>query len=203
VSSEAHLGPVAATDGHDHEHDDDDADPETALVEGLGGQELRAIASLWQRTGREVLARFGGSSMEPTIPPGAEVLLRCGGAPCRGDVIAFVRDDRVILHRVVGLSAREDWVLTRGDAHALPDVPLRNPEDFVGRVSAVRKGGELLPVPPPPRSPARWLALCCSLPLLRVAPRLAAFEIRALLAFRRWLIYVPRHLFQRTFGRRS
>lgn len=125
------------------------------LVEG---QALAAVASLWRKTGRELRARFGGSSMEPALPPGSEVVLRCGETGAPGDVVAFLAGGRLVLHRVVARAADGAWTLTRGDARVLPDVPIRDPDAIVGRVTGVFRAGALEDVPPL-RDPAsrRWL----------------------------------------------
>jgi hypothetical protein len=99
----------------------------------LRGPELLAVAALWKRTGREITARFTGRSMEPTLASGAEVRLRCGDAPAVGDVIAFIRDGHLVLHRVEALSTEAGWVLTRGDACLFPDPPLYDATLILGR----------------------------------------------------------------------
>lgn len=156
-----------------------------AAIEGLSGPQLRAVADLWRRTGKELTARFGGSSMEPTIPAGAEVILRCGADPASGDIIAFVHGDQVVLHRLVGASKRREWVLTRGDAHSIPDQPLFDPEALIGVVVGVRKGHEFVAPAPPPRSLGRRLALSVCLAGLRLDPTLGPPLIRALRLVRR------------------
>jgi hypothetical protein len=130
--------------------------PPVDLVEG---QALAAVASLWRKTGRELRARFGGSSMEPALPPGTEVVLRCGETGAPGDVVAFLADGRLVVHRVVTCAADGSWTLTRGDARILPDVPVLDPEAIVGRVAGVWRGGVLQAVPPHRESASRrWVA---------------------------------------------
>lgn len=159
-----------------------------AEIEGLSGDTLRTVAALWKQSGCEVTARFGGRSMEPSIVSGGEVLLRCGASPRLGDVVAFVHADQVVVHRVVALSAgRRWWLLTRGDAHVIPDLPLREPEALVGTVARIRRGSELVEPPPPPRSRARGLALAVCLAGLRIHPALGAPLVRLLRFLRRGL----------------
>ena len=74
------------------------APAEVDLVEGAT---LAAMASIWRKTGRELRARFGGSSMQPALAPGTEVLLRCGETGGPGDVIAFLAGGRLLVHRVM------------------------------------------------------------------------------------------------------
>ena len=74
--------------------------------------------------------------MEPTIPSGAEVRLRCGATAAVGDVVAFIRDDHIVLHRVEALSPSGRWVLTRGDACVFPDPLITDLSLILGRVAS-------------------------------------------------------------------
>jgi hypothetical protein len=112
------------------------------------------VAELWKRTGREVTARFTGRSMEPTISSGAEVRLLCGAAAAVGDVVAFIREDHLVLHRVEALSPAAGWVLTRGDACVIPDPPLRDASLILGRAASA------LAAAPGGRARRLTLALC-------------------------------------------
>lgn len=150
---------------------------ELDLVEG---EALAAVASLWRKTGRELRARFGGSSMEPALPPGTEVVLRCGETGAPGDVIAFVADGRLVVHRVVAQAPDGAWTLTRGDARVLPDVPIRDREAVLGRVAGLWRAGSLEGVPAPTDSlPRRWAVdLACV--ALRASPGAATAVLRSL-----------------------
>jgi hypothetical protein len=152
----------------------------THVSHTLSPAELQAVAELWTRTRREVAARFTGRSMEPTIPSGAEVRLQCGGEAAVGDVLAFVRDGHLVLHRVEGLSATDGWVLTRGDAFVWPDPPLMPGERRLGRVVAVDRGDGFAPPGPAPSGSARGLARRACLVALRRSPVLGGALIRAL-----------------------
>src|SRR6185503_13087139 len=99
----------------------------SATLDLVDGEGLAAVASLWRKTGRELRARFGGASMQPALPPGTEVLLRCGETGGPGDVIAFLAGGHLLVHRVVARAADGGWTLTRGDARVLPDVPILDP----------------------------------------------------------------------------
>lgn len=152
--------------------------------------EWPAIASLWKKTGRELVARFGGSSMEPTIPAGAEVLLCCGERAEPGDVIAFLAHDQVVVHRVE--AAGKSWVLTRGDGQVIPDDPIFHRSVILGRILGLRQGEgwtDLLP-PPSSRTRAALRGLCVA--ALRASPRVGAALVRGLLALRRATSAVPR-----------
>jgi hypothetical protein len=151
--------------------------PAVDLVEG---EALAAVASLWKKTGRELRARFGGSSMEPALPSGTEVALRCGETGAPGEVIAFLADGRLVVHRVVARAADGSWILTRGDARALPDAPILDPEAVLGRVGGVWRAGSLEPIPVPPDSVRRrWLAAFFGA-VLRVSPGIGAVALRSI-----------------------
>jgi hypothetical protein len=150
-----------------------------ADVDLVEGQRLAAVASLWRKTGRELRARFGGSSMEPALPPGTEVLLRCGEGGATGDVIAFLAGGRLVVHRVVARAPDGTWTLTRGDARVLPDAPIRNPETVLGRVAGVWRAGALDQVPAPPDSFSRRCVLSIACVALRLSPRAGAAALRS------------------------
>jgi hypothetical protein len=150
-----------------------------ADVDLVEGERLAAVASIWRKTGRQVRARFGGSSMEPALPPGAEVLLRCGEAGAPGDVIAFLAGGRLVVHRVVARASDGRWTLTRGDARVLPDVPILDPDDILGRVEGLWRAGSLDGVPAPPDSLLRRCVLSVACLALRLSPRAGAAALRS------------------------
>ena len=111
------------------------------------GAELLAIAAIWKTQRRELTASFGGASMEPSIRSGQPLRLLCGAGFDVGDVIAFVIEDQLGVHRVV--AKYDGWILTRGDAKTLPDPPLCDLSRVVARIAEV----------PPHRETMRgWLA---------------------------------------------
>jgi hypothetical protein len=150
---------------------------EIDLTEGEG---LAAVASLWRKTGRELRARFGGSSMEPALPAGCEVLLRCGEVGAPGDVIAFLIGGRLVVHRVVARAADGSWTLTRGDARTMPDVPIRDASAIVGRVAGLYRGGTIEGVPAAQESPVRRgvVRLCSA--LVAASPRAGSVVLRSI-----------------------
>jgi hypothetical protein len=168
-------------------------------VDNLTGGRLDAIATLWKREGRELTVRFGGSSMVPTIGPGAEVLLRCGVCPAPGEIAAFTLGDRVIVHRVMARSSAGTWVLTRGDASTIPDPPI--PETAViGTVVRVRQGDRFVEPSPAPASHGRRLALALCLLGLRTTPRVGQRLIALLWFLRRCLVLAPRAAARRVWS---
>jgi hypothetical protein len=165
------------------------------LVEGEG---LAAVASLWRKTGRELQARFGGSSMEPALPPGTQLLLRCGATGRPGDVIAFLAAGRLVVHRVVAAAPDGSWTLTRGDARALPDAPILDPEAILGRVVGVWRENAWQPVPAGKDSAAqRWAARAFGA-ALRVSPGAASVTLRSIHTGSRLVRTLPLLLRRRT-----
>jgi len=85
--------------------------------------------------------RLQGTSMLPAICPGDEVEIEsCGSSECEsGDVVAFCRDGRLFIHRVV--ESENGRLLTQGDALTVPDAPITG-DEFLGKVTAVWRDGE-------------------------------------------------------------
>jgi len=100
----------------------------------VDARELAAIATLWKRERRTFSASFGGVSMLPTIAPGAAVEIVCGDDANAGDVILFLHRGQVVVHRL--LEMRGNWMLTRGDANPIPDLPVAR-EALIGRAVGV------------------------------------------------------------------
>ncbi len=171
-------------------------------LEGLDGERLAAVSAIWKRERREIVTRFGGTSMLPAIPPGAEVRVACGGRVAPGDVAVVLSGGRIVVHRVAARLERGGWILTRGDATAVPDLPVRE-ADAVGRVDGVGRNGIYLPVPSPPDSPARRAALAACLFLLRASPAAGKAFVHALWLTRRLLLVYPAVACRRLSGNRG
>ena len=88
------------------------------------GPELAAVAEIWKRTRRTFEARFDVTSMLPSIAPLQPVTVRCGCDAVVGDVVLALSGDRIIVHRLIWRDPRRSWLLTRGDARAVPDGPI-------------------------------------------------------------------------------
>ncbi len=88
-----------------------------------------------------------GTSMFPAIRPGdmLEVRGQSMAEISPGDVVLCKRDEGFLAHRVVKkVSVKEGTVLiTRGDALRAPDPPV-SPEELLGRVTAILRGGRRL-----------------------------------------------------------
>ncbi len=97
-------------------------------------------------TGQARLA-VTGTSMMPAIRPGdiLEVHRQSPAEILPRDVVLFLRNGGFAAHRVVEKAGEPDRTLliTRGDALRLPDPPV-TPEELLGRVTAILRGGRRL-----------------------------------------------------------
>ena len=164
-----------------------------ALIEDgeLSGDRLEAVAAIWKRERRQLTARFGGASMEPTIPAGSELWLQCGAVPEPGGIAAFTVGGRLIVHRVLAQSPNRTWLLTRGDASAIPDPPIAQTA-VIGTVTLVQRGDRLTQPAAPPASLRQRLVLAGCLLGMRASPATGARVIHLLWFLRRWLVLAPR-----------
>lgn len=79
----------------------------------------------------EVSLRVTGTSMWPALWPGDRVEIRTTGFDeiKKGELIAFTRDDRIFVHRVVRKDLDGSAIcITRGDALSVDDPPVRESE---------------------------------------------------------------------------
>lgn len=106
---------------------------------------LSAVAHLWRNQGRILETSFGGTSMLPSITPGDVLRITCGAPFTNGDVVVYVREDRVVVHRVIRVSQTAVW--TCGDANLLPDPPV-DAAGILGRVTSSRTAGQWHEVAP-------------------------------------------------------
>lgn len=87
---------------------------------------------------------LAGTSMQPTIPAGSLLAIRpLTSPPLPGEVVVFVREGKLIAHRLmrrVRLGRRVAWV-AQGDNCPLPD-PLLSPQQIIGRVYAASHAGQ-------------------------------------------------------------
>ena len=164
----------------------------------LTGARLEAVAAIWKRERRQLIARFGGASMEPAIPAGSELRIQCGVVPEPGGVVAFLFGGRIIVHRVLAWSPSRTWLLTRGDASAIPDPPITE-SAVIGTIVRVQRGGRL--TEPAAPSPSRWqrFLLAGCLRCMRASPAAGAHVIDFLWFLRRWLVLAP-HAMARRVG---
>jgi signal peptidase I len=88
-----------------------------------------------------------GTSMLPSIRPGdvLEVQRQSVADISRGDVVLFARHGSFAAHRVVEKTGGADraFLVTQGDALRTTDSPV-SPEELLGRVTAILRGGRRL-----------------------------------------------------------
>jgi Peptidase S24-like len=103
------------------------------VVDGNHRQKCQLFIQALRAYGRASL-RVTGTSMWPALWPGDTVEIRAARLDDveNGALIAFTRDDRIFVHRVIrratGSSAT---VITRGDALSAEDPPV-HPSEFLG-----------------------------------------------------------------------
>ena len=75
-------------------------------------------------------------SMEPEIPVGSIAYVQPAEPALleEGDVIAFMRDGSVVMHRVVGNHQVDGYLTTKGDANEMEDLNELYYEDVIGLV---------------------------------------------------------------------
>jgi hypothetical protein len=110
----------------------------------ITGERLLAIGDLWERSGRTLSVCFGGVSMLPSIAPAEDLLLIADTRVTPGEVIAYVYRDQIAVHRLLAVSRDGRFLLTCGDAHRIPDLPVAA-TSVIGRV--VRANGSAIPPP--------------------------------------------------------
>jgi hypothetical protein len=118
-----------------------------AAGNGLGG-----LLGLLQKVGTELVATIDGLSMTPTIAPGTRVRLRRADEHTlrSGDVVAFEYNGRLMAHRIVHIGrtrASRRYLLTRGDAMLLHDVPV-SLDCVIGLVTAQQISGNWVALGP-------------------------------------------------------
>jgi hypothetical protein len=77
--------------------------------------------------------------MLPTIAPGTPVEIVCGNDANPGDVILFLHRGQVVVHRLI--AKQRGWLLARGDANPIPDLPVAA-DALIGRAVSVAAWSE-------------------------------------------------------------
>lgn len=110
-------------------------------------QHLAGLCREWQEGDREVWLTLTGQGMAPALTPGFRLKVRCeAGRMDIGEIMAYRREGRIILHRLVAVVDHPEsgqlLLIFRGDANREPDpaVPL---EAVLGTVVAARKPSPL------------------------------------------------------------
>ncbi len=96
-----------------------------------------AVVAARLRAGRSTCLRVSGRSMCPFLAPGQDVLLEpCAAEALRpGELVAFKRAGRVILHRVLSLQPGTGQVIEKGDNVRQTSVVEKN--EILGRATAL------------------------------------------------------------------
>ena len=107
---------------------------------------LDLAVDVLRSVGEARLAVSGGSMM-PSLWPGdiLEVHRVAVTDVSKGDIVVFVRDNRLIVHRVLRINREhnEITVTTRGDRSARVDSPV-SVNELLGKVHAIQRGGRSL-----------------------------------------------------------
>lgn len=177
-----------------------DREPAERNVQALAAA-LRQNARQFDAAGREVAAGrsvieipIHGGSMMPTLRDGdvAQVVLDDQAVYAPGDVIVFRQAGAMIAHRIVRgplTSAGRRFVIARGDARLMPDLPVSFAE-IVGRVTGIAGSDAALgPSPMQKRHALSRLVANTSLLLTRTGlalrPQIGVGVARALIGLER------------------
>jgi hypothetical protein len=102
---------------------------------------LQAVLELWRQTGKRTEIPVVGGSMYPILRPGWRLVLdHASGRQRFGSIIVFRQGSLLVAHRVVG-HRRQEGYRTKGDALLHFDRRLVEPDQVLGRVTAVRVNG--------------------------------------------------------------
>ena len=103
----------------------------------VDSQLATAVVAARLRAGHSTSLRVSGRSMYPFLAPGQEVLLEpCASVAFRpGELIAFARAGRVILHRVLSVHPDTSQVIEKGDNVRQASVVEKH--EILGRAAAV------------------------------------------------------------------
>jgi hypothetical protein len=137
----------------------------TELIDAVGNllqadpARIVALASSLRAPNRSLESTVQGMSMGGGLPPGSRIRIELIERTRyeSGEVVAFVFDGEVIVHRVVHrgrIGVAAGHVLTRGDATLVPDPPVEHGW-ILGRVKEVWREGRWTELSGPPRRSLR------------------------------------------------
>jgi signal peptidase I len=113
---------------------------------------LQAALQVWDQAGGKHFIPIKGRSMLPLIQEGDQVLVIHGCADVRpGDIVVFRQEGTLVAHRVMRIQydeMRGEVFVTRGDNVLHFDPPV-NADEIVGRVLAVKRGGQTMSLATP------------------------------------------------------
>jgi hypothetical protein len=147
----------------------------------LNRERLLAFSSFLKDGSREFGSWVRGRSMGNVLPDGSQIRVRM--VPERdlaiGQVVAYVTEDRMVVHRLVRFTKSRDdhYLITRGDATVCCDRPVLA-SSVIGVVTEHRSTGVWEPVSPSQDrgSTVGWIASAISVGiggLVRLSPRFA------------------------------
>jgi signal peptidase I len=100
------------------------------------------VLNQWIKTGKWNRICISGCSMKPILNDGSQVLVEHGRHSVKtGDIIIYLRDERLISHRVLRVIKDGDSVfyLTKGDSAVRFDRPVVGEEEITGIVRGIVK----------------------------------------------------------------
>jgi len=109
----------------------------------LSATVFRAVADLWNLSGKISIIPVSGQSMLPLIKPGDRLVVSHHiGRLHLGDVITFYDKHILVVHRIMRLKKQPGHmcVTTKGDNASIYDNPISS-EDILGRVVAIQRKG--------------------------------------------------------------
>jgi hypothetical protein len=139
--------------------------PDPELVSAIGRmlrsdpQRALAVADTLRGPERWIESTVSGWSMGPSLPPGSRIRIALAphGHHEAGEVIAYLSDDQVIVHRVVHhgrAGAARGHLIARGDAAVVPDPPVELAH-VLGAVTGVWRAEQWVPLSGPTRRSAQ------------------------------------------------
>jgi len=148
-----------------------------------------AVAQSLRAPGRSFESTVTGMSMGSVLGSGSRIRIALVHRDRyeAGEVVAYLADGQVIVHRVVHrgrAAAARGYLITQGDATLVPDPPVDHGR-ILGPVTGVWRAGGWVPPSGPPRRPlraklARALSLATAVGALYVSPRATARALTAL-----------------------
>lgn len=140
------------------------------------------------RSGREVRLRVRGSSMLPSFWPNDTIVARplAPASPSIGQIIVFVRDGRLVAHRIASIIERDATVIsliTRGDALTASDPPI-GLGDVLGIVVSIVRDGREITIPSPTFVPSLLMTLFAAILRQSDVMRRVALKVHAMRRYR-------------------
>ncbi len=106
-------------------------------MDDLDGIKLDLVAN-HLRSGQTVMVKADGFSMNPLIRKGDILTIKgIANEPLQaGEVVAFIRNELLFIHRIIEADRNDGMVLTKGDNLLISD-KLSIPDEIIGRVIEV------------------------------------------------------------------